>query len=63
MNDATSSLLTDAADPSLKSRQKLVLKALDYAYEAAIEGVGPFESAKKLADYYSKRLETKDKAV
>jgi hypothetical protein len=63
MNDATSSLLTDAAAPSLKSRQKLVLKALDYAYEAAIEGVGPFESAKKLADYYSKRLETKDKAV
>ena len=52
MNDTTSSLLTDASDQSIKSRQKMVLKALDYAYEAAVEGAGPFESAKKLADTY-----------
>lgn len=63
MNDVATSLLTDAADLSLKSRQKLVLKALDYAYEAAIEGAGPVESAKKLADSYSKRFTSKDRAA
>lgn len=63
MDNTTRSSLSEAADKTIKPPQRLVLQALDYAYEAAIEGVGPFESAKALADDYSRRHKEQDKAA
>ncbi len=55
--------LLEATEQTLKARDKTVLKALDYAFDKAINGIGPLDSASKLAKDYISKHKSSDAAA